>query len=203
MIRGRDRDVPPPKILQDPLLLDGSSDTAVIYQACLCTLIDIVGEAKSKVRLFLLHTAWSVLKDKIILYSIYVCTLSYIAEVQILILNSNRGGVGYLLISIFAVQTLRSTGPTPNCLCKGAASPRSTSLALCCFTVPFLTHNLLRYNKYHKCLSQVSNLTWTAGNLPLLQLTCCAHNAVWQTTPTTGGTNNHISSNHSSHLRQL
>lgn len=203
MIRGRDRDVPPPKISQDPLRPDGSSDTAVIYQACLCTLIDIVGEAKSKVRLLLLHTAWSVLKEKINLYSIYVCTLSYTPEVRILILNSNRGGVGYLLTSIFAVQTLRSTMPTLNCLCKGAAWRRSTSLAPCCFTVPSLTHNLLHYNNYHKCLSQVFNSTWTVGNLPLLQLTCCAHYAEWRATLTIGGTNSHTSSSRFSYSRQL
>lgn len=65
MIRSRDRDVPPPKISQDPLLPDGISDTAVTYQACLCTLIDIVGEAKSKVCLLILRTAWSVLKERI------------------------------------------------------------------------------------------------------------------------------------------
>ena len=50
MIRARDHDVPLPKIpLHAPLERDGSTDTSIIYQAYLCTLIEIVGEAKSKV----------------------------------------------------------------------------------------------------------------------------------------------------------
>ena len=187
MIRIRDHDVPPPKVpLHTPLLQDGSTDTSVTYQACLSTLIDIVGEAKNKVYTYHTFSTHMHILTKF-QYSTCVCIPNCTREAQISTQNLSLGKVDCHRILIVAKQTPPWMIFIPIYLFSAATLLRSTMLVPCSSIARCLTHNPRLFSNYRRWHSRVFNMTWIVGSSPLSRRNYCVSSARCSTTRSSCG----------------